>query len=421
MAVTPPPEITPAPTPAPQRGDRTTFRDRVDDFITWLTAAVAMFNAVVLNVYQNATSASESAGLAQGSASTASQKANDAAGSAGTAAQKAGEASASAGQASGYASAASASATAAANSATALTATSTSSNTVGAGTKTFAIPPGKQFAPGVNVKAVHASNAANAMYGTVASHIDNGTTATLVLTVTTFEGSGTITNWNLAVVGQRGPQGPVGNGRVFTETVVTAGGSWVTDAEDFDVILQAPGSGGKQLFGGSSGGYVKKTFRGVPIGTVCTYVQGAAGVGTTADNNNGTDGGDSTFTVPGFGTLTAGGGKLQGWINPSTVSARAGGTASGGDVNIPGQIGDDYSLHTYVGNPTVNFPRKGGNGADSMLGKGGVAVVPVGGLVNAYPAVGYGAGGGGASEAATATTTTYNASNGGPGVLRIIR
>lgn len=51
---TPPPPITPVPTPAPQRGDRTTFSGRVDAFVTWLTNATAEFQAVADNVYNNA-------------------------------------------------------------------------------------------------------------------------------------------------------------------------------------------------------------------------------------------------------------------------------------------------------------------------------------------------------------------------------
>ncbi|NHZ83779.1 hypothetical protein F2P44_31600 [Massilia sp. CCM 8695] len=64
MAVTPPPTITPAPTPAIQRGDRTTFASRVDAFITWLIAAVAQFSAVASNVFSNATDAAASASSA---------------------------------------------------------------------------------------------------------------------------------------------------------------------------------------------------------------------------------------------------------------------------------------------------------------------------------------------------------------------
>lgn len=50
----PPPPISPVPTPAPQRGDRSTFSDRVDAFITWLTNATDEFEAVAQNVYDNA-------------------------------------------------------------------------------------------------------------------------------------------------------------------------------------------------------------------------------------------------------------------------------------------------------------------------------------------------------------------------------
>lgn len=79
MAQTTPPTITPAPTPAPQRGDRTTFSDRVDDFVTWLTAAVAQFGAVATNVYNNAVDAFNSAVAASTSASNAQSSADSAA------------------------------------------------------------------------------------------------------------------------------------------------------------------------------------------------------------------------------------------------------------------------------------------------------------------------------------------------------
>lgn len=415
MAVQTPPPIDPVPTPPIQRGDRATFSSRVDAFILWLVAAVAQFRAVALNVAANAT---EALGFANAAATSAS----DALGYRGTtltyrneAQQARTDAQTFAQNASTSATDAATSATAAANSATALTATSATSNTIGGGAKSFVIQAGKQFAPGVNIKAVDATNAANAMYGTVTSY--SGTA--LVMAVTTFEGSGTVANWNVSVVGQRGPQGPIGGGRVFNETNMTTGGTWVSDSEDFKIILQGAGSGGKQLLGGSSGGYVEKTFRGVPLGTVCIYVQGAAGIGTTGTSANGTNGGDSTFTVPGFGAVTAGGGGVQAYENESTnPAARHGGTAVGGDLNIPGQVGDDPTLYEYIGNPTVFFPKKGGDGAASLLGLGGVG--RVGQAYNASkPARGYGAGGAGGSQ--SAINEQGNASNGGPSILRIIR
>lgn len=63
MAI-PPPPITPVPTPAPQRGDRATFSDRVDAFVAWLEAATAEFEAVAQNTYDNATIAEGSGDVA---------------------------------------------------------------------------------------------------------------------------------------------------------------------------------------------------------------------------------------------------------------------------------------------------------------------------------------------------------------------
>jgi hypothetical protein len=83
MAVTPPPSITPAPTPAPQRGEKSTFSARVDAFVTWLTAAVGQFGAVATNVKDNAADAFGSATTAANAATTATGAANAAATSAG--------------------------------------------------------------------------------------------------------------------------------------------------------------------------------------------------------------------------------------------------------------------------------------------------------------------------------------------------
>lgn len=91
MARVNPPTIPPAPTPAPQRGDRATFSDRVDAFVLWLTAAVAQFQALATNVYNNALdafgsaeAAAESAAAAATQASTATSAANAAAWVSGT-------------------------------------------------------------------------------------------------------------------------------------------------------------------------------------------------------------------------------------------------------------------------------------------------------------------------------------------------
>ncbi len=82
MAQTTPPSITAAPTPAPQRNDRSTFSARVDAFVTWLTTAVAQFSAVATNVYNNAVDAYNNAVAAAASAVSAATQATQAAQSA---------------------------------------------------------------------------------------------------------------------------------------------------------------------------------------------------------------------------------------------------------------------------------------------------------------------------------------------------
>lgn len=82
MSQTSPPTITGSPT-VPQRSDRATFSSRVDDFVTWMAAAVSEFGAVATNVYNNAVDAYNNATAASASASTASNAAASAVATAG--------------------------------------------------------------------------------------------------------------------------------------------------------------------------------------------------------------------------------------------------------------------------------------------------------------------------------------------------
>ena len=92
MTITTPPTIDPVPSPAPQRGDRTTFSSRVDAFVTWLSAAVAQFGALATNVYNNATESANFATASSNSATASANSATAAAGSATAAASSAGAA-----------------------------------------------------------------------------------------------------------------------------------------------------------------------------------------------------------------------------------------------------------------------------------------------------------------------------------------
>lgn len=167
--------------------------------------------------------------------------------------------------------------------------------------------------------------------------------------------------------------------------VVTASQSWVVPASTFEV----EGCGGGQAGtgngrGGGCGGYVKKVFTGAVVGSTATIVIGAAG--STA----GQVGGNSTFALSGFTTLTAEGG--------STGNA----AATGGDLNIPGVPGDGSEIYGYeIQQPSGQFEllSYGGNGASSPLGHGGVA--PGGNdplVTGGSAATGYGSGGTGGTN-----------------------
>lgn len=199
MARTTPPGIDPVPTPPIQRGDRATFSSRVDAFILWLVNAVTQFGSLATNVYNNAVDAFQSATSAGTSATNASTSAANSAGSA-TAASN------SATAAAGSATAAATSATASAASAVALTSTSTTANTLDTGNKTFVTQAGKQFVVNGPITAVDAGNPANRMSGYVSAY--SGTNLTMV--ATSYEGTGSASNWNITVSGTGGARGATG-------------------------------------------------------------------------------------------------------------------------------------------------------------------------------------------------------------------
>lgn len=202
MAVITPPQITPPPA-APQRRNRETFRDRVDDFITWMIAAVAQFMALAQNVFLNAGDAAASAGLA-------STKASDAAGFRDTALQ--------------YRDAAADAAIAAASSAAAaaqLTSTSTTSATLQTGDLVLQTQAGAGYKPGAPIMVIDRNNTNRRFIGTVFSYIG----PTLALQIQRVEGTGTGADWNITVTGDRGPAGPVGglNGGTTTGKLIMQG------------------------------------------------------------------------------------------------------------------------------------------------------------------------------------------------------
>jgi hypothetical protein len=141
--------------------------------------------------------------------------------------------------------------------------------------------------------------------------------------------------------------------------IFTAGGSFTVPASGkFKVtIIGGGGSGACSSSGavgpgsGAGGGTVIKWFTGATPSATATVTIGAGGAGK-AGAGVGNAGGNSTFVLSGFTTLTASGGAggLGQGDGPS-----AGGSAAGGDINSRGQNGspnvlaDDNATNSQVG------------------------------------------------------------------------
>jgi len=202
MAVVTPPEITPTPLPAPQRGERDTFKGRVDAFITWLTISVVQFAAVAQNVYANALDAFASAGAAAGYRDTALTY-RDAAQAARDKTQEYRD------TALQHRNDAQAARDAAQNYAGALVATSATSQTVGAGPKTFVTQAGKQFTVGQVLYFADPANVDRWMAGPVTTY--SGTSLSVNITDASAASSGqTSTSWNISIAGVKGAPGAAG-------------------------------------------------------------------------------------------------------------------------------------------------------------------------------------------------------------------
>lgn len=230
MAIETPPTIDPAPTPGPQRGDESTFDDRMDASIRWFEVSPAQFYASSLNVAHNAGEALTYAGNAQTAANNAATYRDSAMGYRDSAQGYANNANT-------YAGNAAASAAAAANNVAALSSTSTTSQTISTGSFTFTTQTGKAYVPGANFEAVDQSTPDNAMFGTVTSYSGS----TLQVSIARYTGSGTISAWNLLLIGERGPAGATGG---------VAGGS-LTGALNFNKGADVASTATPDIWGGS--------------------------------------------------------------------------------------------------------------------------------------------------------------------------
>ncbi len=166
--------------------------------------------------------------------------------------------------------------------------------------------------------------------------------------------------------------------------------------------------------GGGAGGYCEAII--TTPATSYSYSVGSGGIGNTTCSTAGGSGGNTTFS-----TFTAGGGlggstsSQNSDLGPIVLSAGgAGGTSSGGSVNLTGSSG--YPGYTCSG----NYYAASGSGAGSLFGVGGKEVTwfafnyVASFFGNASATNAYGCGGGGA------IATGFNSGSGGNGSGGII-
>lgn len=218
------------------------------------------------------------------------------------------------------------------------------------------------------------------------------------------------------------------------ETVTTLGSSTYTGTSTsgyaYAILIGggagATGSSSTKVTSGASGGGIAGKF--VTLTGSMALTIGAGGVGGvgSAGGNLGTSGGASTFAG-----MTANGG-VHNPASPTTDAAEtgvAGGTATGGDINVTGASGGNAAVvgsattatWQWVKSGTTGSGGGGGGSAPNKVGGGsGIGTGGTGGNVYAgslfgTSATGYGAGGGGAAQGG------YNGGNGSQGVLYVLK
>lgn len=167
------------------------------------------------------------------------------------------------------------------------------------------------------------------------------------------------------------------SGSLIGRQVITAtgAGTYTPTSGTVSIVIELQGAGGggggiaspgasnfASGRGGGGGAYLRKRLTTAFSGA--SYSVGAKGTGGTAGNNAGNSGGNTTFTATGGGgtVYTAGGGVGgnggAGVATPFVGAVAAGGTATNGDINIPGG---------------ASFNSIGLSATSAMGGRGGVS------------------------------------------------
>ena len=175
-----------------------------------------------------------------------------------------------------------------------------------------------------------------------------------------------------------------------TTQIFTASGTWnrPTGCVTVDVTVVGPGGGGGGSSnnngtaggGGGAGGTARALIdvSGIATSTITVGTGGGGGSGT----GNGSQGSSASVWADGTNTLTGGAGD-GGAQGQGSAGLTAGGTATGGDININGQDGAERGSHT--------FSMHNGEGGDSTMGQGGRVFFDA----NGSQGTGYGSGGAG--------------------------
>jgi hypothetical protein len=202
---------------------------------------------------------------------------------------------------------------------------------------------------------------------------------------------------------------PLGN---VTSNVLTAGTTYTVPTDLVAALVYCIGGGGggggadngdtaalAGGGGGGAGGTAIKLFTKAQLGSSCTFSVGGGGTAGTNAGTNGGAGSASTFTPGGTGSaLTGNGGAggtgltTAGQTALTYYTPGAGGTASGGDINI---TGGDGLYGVALSTTSVS----GGDGGHSIFPTetAGGTLTAAGTAVGTTP-TGYGAGGGGAAS-----------------------
>jgi hypothetical protein len=303
--------------------------------------------------------------------------------------------------------------------------TSSTSLTIGTGSKAFTTQSGLAYQNGARVRASSAANTSNWMEGLVTY---SGTT--LTINVDKTNGSGTLADWNLNVVGEPGA-GDLSSANNLSELankatsrnnlsafgvvkkqVFTSSGTYTPSANLLYAIIECVGGGG------GGGGYSRTLASATTIGASQTVTIGAAGSGGAAGANNGTAGGNTSV-----GTLcVANGGNLGQFASVGQFGlGGAGGAIGTGDITAGGG-GAGTGIYSTVSPASAAFLPSGAGGS-SVFGGGGKAILNGsggGGSTNGNAGIGYGAGGsGGSSQQQSSGTTSAAGGNGTAGIVVI--